>query len=240
MTTAADLIEKVAIGFQEKLDSLNSAADNARAAGLAATLLAGTYLSTDASVTLYIDAVNGDDENPVYSRATPAKTWAGVHSKCESGRLNLIVCLSDVDADERVTFTQPPSTIRYIGQTTAGAFADRKIRFVDAISTANAAGGLYSHADITIATQSISLEDAHTVGLPPIYTHLGHLVVRIIGGALSKTGTGGAMCHSVCSAHYSVTSVAIDPSISGSVIQGVSAGSDPNDVPGISANFPFA
>lgn len=240
MTTAQQLIDKVAIGFQDKLDSLNSAEDSALAAGVEAAALAADYLAIDGGITLYIDAVNGDDAHPVYNRATPAKTWGGVHARCQGGRLNIIVLLSDVDADEIVYFRNPPSTIRYIGRNDVGAFFLRKIRFVDDPNIANKAGGLYTYGSITIETQQVSLEDAHTVGSPPIYALLGHLVIRIIGGVLNKTGTGGAMCHSVCSAHYSVTSAAIDPSISGSVIHGVSAGSDPNAVPGISANFPSA
>lgn len=245
MSTQAELItllkssvDDIAVDIEETLENLLESAAGADAAAANALAAAETYINPSRQVSVYLDAVNGDD-TAAGTKATPIKTWAELISRAESGQFFEINLMSDVVADHLTLWRIAPSLIRIIGRLDGGTgLQNRKITFVDAANfTAAYSGGFYCFSSMNIGTDHIDFEIANTRSFSPVYVRQGRMELLAEDGTITRTGSGGPLFNVQGSAHFQVASIAIDASASGHVVKGVAAGADPNAIPGYSSNF---
>lgn len=227
MTTAQDLINKVAIGFQDKLDQITAATAASKAAETAALAVQ----DVSQRVRIYVDPINGSDSADGKLAARAVKTWAAACALMRSGFGAEVFISSDLNLDSSVTMNAPPSNI--VLRSAGGV---HKYIIVDAVNHNTYPGGINCPGNLVLMTLDADIVMAHTrTAVSPI-TVGGHLVARCKTTAISRTG-GGSPLFDGNSSHYEVVNTVIDPSASGHVISGVASGGDPNAINGISANF---
>lgn len=231
------LVTGFATSLANKLTELNTARDSANAAAVAAANAAAAATNPHLKRLVYLNAINGDDSQDG-SKTSPVKTWAAMLALAKSGSRLEVFLMTDVIADTIQLWRTPPSCIQFKGTGEDGnGLAQRKVTFVDAVNLAAYSGGLYSMTSMNVETSRVDFEMAHTRSFSPVYVRQGRLEVKAAIGTITRVGTGAALFDVDGSAHFQVSSVFIDPSASGYVVDGIPAGSDPNARPGFTANF---
>ncbi len=238
MATPQDVLDAIE-ALEERFDAAIDAAENEAAATRAERL---NFRPITTRISIWFDAVNGDDTNIGNTPATPVKTWAAVAERLQSGQLCEVNLMSDIVLDTLIYCQAAPPTLRFKG---VGNFEDggtglvlRNIISKDSINVPGKPGGIWFYGPAMLAALSVNFISDHSVSLPVFYNAHGPTEVNISGGTISKTGTSPVgFFRAVGSCHYHVANFAIDPSASGFVIFGVGPGDDPNDLTGVTANF---
>lgn len=240
MADAQDVVNKIEEfrgDFQPLLDELDAAKSGAESAALAALAAAGTTKNISASVSICIDAVNGDDINDGLTAQTCVKTWARVCGLLERGVQNIIFAYSDFVMDTAHTISSPPDRIYFRGFDQGGIEAQRKITIVDATNNSILAGGLYSNCSYDLSLRKIDIELAAARSHSPFYGVAGRIEFNASVGTLTRTGTGAGPLLRADSMHLHLLGFVIDPTASGYLALGLATGVDPNTVNGISSNL---
>lgn len=246
MTTLIELVQGLKTqvtnftqGFAPLLQTLNDAAADALAKGNAAQAKAADFYSVTDGQQLYLDPVNGSDDNDGKTLAAPYLTWEKCMLNMERGKRVVLNILDDLDVDTYVQLNVGPKVlvIRSLNRDT-GATDNHKLRFIDAADGSNNVGGFRSYAAFDIVSSNTDLELAHTKNRNPIYYSGGYSHITLAAMTISRTGTSNqALIRDGGAGHFEVSNVVIDPSASGFIITGVPSGGDPNARVGITSNF---
>ena len=243
MATAQELIDKVALGFQDKLDSLNGARDNAN---LAATKFDTALSAGQPTIRIFVDAINGDDASLNPNNAGAAvKTLGEALRRTKVLRINSIFLLTDVIFDEKVELSVFWSRINIVSW---DAVADnypavnRTITFKDEASGAARAAQLIlrsGHGLLWMYYVNVHLDSQYaTAGLFLENMSL-HWYVRNVTVSQSATNN----CHVLdktfadASALHLVASLFTPDNVDGKIVNGVGAGDAIDDVYWITSNL---
>lgn len=235
------LVDNFAASLTVKLTSLNAATDTANAASLAANTAIADIGSTSLIITIYIDAVNGDDSQDGKTAAKAVKTWQAACAKIRTDSTVFINLLADIIIDYSVTLRNSPKFLGIYGKSADNSSAEvRKMTFVDSTNAGPYSGGLNLYSTTIISFNKINVELAYHTVVGPIRHLAGKLDVNFSHGNITYTGTGAEMFSATYSSHFHFYNSTIDASAAGHVIAGVAALADPNSRAGMTANFTSA
>ena len=199
--------------------------------GGASGFVAGPVSQLDTGQKLYIDSINGDDDNDGLSVATALASLRGLAKRLDIGRRVIVSLLSDLECDFVVAASYPIEKLTIQGRNdTNTAYQERTLNIVNSTNWATYPGGLLLRCMSNIYLRSLRIDLISTRARPFItfYSTMGYL--RTYDVRLARPATGAAVLFGqsnsfIPNQHLSFT---IEPEAEGYVAQGVAAGQNPN------------
>lgn len=252
----ADLAKQfadLAAPFNDKLAELNAARDFANASGDQAIDDITLRFDPRSINIIWIDPVNGDDANsgksggPGNQSGNAVQSWKRAFDLMNNaGRQQLRVC-NPMTVDQLVVFQSFNPLLDIVGFDTDGQTPKRqRLTFVDSVEPGQASfcGGLQTSGQLQMRLQNIDCELASSKTTSPFTASSTMMHVWWTLGQLTKTGNPpagtGSMFEPQGFGAFRFSSVVIDASARGFVIDDVPAGGNPNDNPLIIADFTSA
>lgn len=230
MTTAQELIDKVGMGFQEKLNQMEVARQDCINAAANVAPRVSNLEAVHYGTGIFVDEFDGNDANDGGGSDNGIKTYSRLDALWSRAGMSSIRLHGELDIDHYNDIHQPPRTI-YIGKTEGSVHDYGQLRLMPSLNVPGASGRFTFFANTALHIENINvILDTPDPGAL-FGEYLGAFVnVTFANCVFSETarnvGKLIAGVHGVMDVKF--VNSPITP-IAGSVFEGVPSGANPNN-----------
>ena len=194
-------------------------------------LIESHFSAKGRAANIFVDAVNGDDENTGRLLTKPIRTARRLFELMTPFK-NVVHLFSDLDIDHYAQHAHSCRRLEWINRRVPGAESPFKtIRVLDAKNNRTHPGGIRLNGSISTWHQNVNIEIATGRGFG-LYELNGIAINNYFGGCrISRTGSGSACLFYFkqgANLYEKVSGTTLDNSAAGYLYTDVAAGADPN------------